>query len=139
MPEDAMIDLRISFLAAFSVLVLTAPAHAGPKRLTAAEITAVLSGNTLDGDRDGTAYRRYFESSGQLIYATPGGKPVNGTWHVSNLDQLCETLPPSSKEDCYDVFGIGITIFLVTPSSGLRHRAIVLAGNALDFSIVGPY
>jgi hypothetical protein len=134
-----MISFRVSLLGAVLGLALTVQAHAGPKKLIAAEITEELSGNTLDGDWDGVAYRQYFGSSGQTTYATQGEKSVNGSWRVTDSDQLCETLPPTTNEICYDVLRTGITIFLVTPNTGLRHRAILIAGNALDFSIKSPY
>ena len=69
----------------------------------------------------------------RLHYATLGGRPVNGAWHVNDTDQLCETVPPSTHERCYVMLRAGITIFWVTPNSGLRHRAIVVTGKALDF------
>jgi hypothetical protein len=138
MLRDKMFDLRASLLVAVPVLALLEQAHAAPTKLVAAEITAALAGNTLDGDFEGIAYRQYFDWSGHVIYATPGGMLVNGTWHVSDSDQLCETLPPSTNESCYDIFRTGITIFWVMPESGLRRQAIIMTGKALDFSTVSP-
>jgi hypothetical protein len=117
------------------IATMMSRADAGPKQLIATEIIAVLTGNTLVGDWDGIACRQYFGPDGQIIYATLGGRPVNGAWHVNDADQLCERVPPNTNERCYVMLRAGITIFWVTPNSGLRHRAIVVTGKVLDFAI----
>ena len=138
MDEYRMLILRVSVIAAFSMISLAGHARADTKKLTAPEISAALTGNTLDGDWEGIAYRKYFDSSGQVIYATPGGTPVYGTWHVSGSDQLCETVPPRTNESCYEVLRAGTTIFWVMPETGLRRQAIIMTGKVLDFSAASP-
>ena len=125
----------VGFITIMIIATMMSRADAGPKQLIAAEIIAVLTGNTLVGNWDGIAYRQYFGPDGQIIYATLGGRPVNGAWHVNDTDQLCERVPPNTSERCYVMLRAGITIFWVTPNSGLRHRAIVVTGKALDFAI----
>jgi hypothetical protein len=138
MGEDRMFIVRVGLVAAVSMLSLTEQAYAAPKKLTTAEISAALTGNTLDGDWEGIAYRKYFDSSGQVIYVTPGGTPVYGVWHASDSDQLCETMPPSINESCYEILRAGTTIFWVMPETGLRRQAIIMTGKVLDFSVVSP-
>lgn len=76
---------RRSFTAALAVLTF-APAlsaSAAPTRLTAPEIEALLSGNTIVGTWSGSTYRQYYATDGSTIYVPEGGKPDEGRWRVN--------------------------------------------------------
>lgn len=76
---------RRSFFVAVvaTVLVPALPAFAAPTRLTASEIEALLSGNTIIGAWSGTAYRQYYATDGSTLYVPEGGKPDEGQWRVN--------------------------------------------------------
>jgi len=55
----------------------------GATPLTAAEITALLSGNTAVGAWSGTPYRQIFTASGQTTYAAENAPLDYGRWRVN--------------------------------------------------------
>lgn len=76
---------RRSFLVATAAALLAPPgtAHAQETRLTAPEITALLTGNTITGDWSGARYKSYFAPDGVTIYLPEGGSPQQGKWRVN--------------------------------------------------------
>lgn len=64
-------------------LVSAHPVHAGPVRMTAAEIEALLAGNTIVGTWSGTAYRQFYATDGSTLYLPEGGRPDEGLWRVN--------------------------------------------------------
>ncbi len=79
---------RRSYLVAAAAALLLAPgiAHAQEIRLTAPEITALLTGNTIVGDWDGAPYKSYFAPDGMTIYLPEGGSPEQGKWRVNQAN-----------------------------------------------------
>lgn len=73
----------------FSVFLMAAslapalPTFAAPTRLTASEIEALLSGNTIVGAWSGNAYRQYYATDGSTLYVPEGGDPDEGRWRVN--------------------------------------------------------
>ncbi|MBE0454565.1 hypothetical protein [Roseovarius autotrophicus] len=76
---------RRSFFGLLAALLLLAslPAGAANVRLSASEIEALLSGNTIVGTWSGTAYRQYFATDGTTVYVPDGGKPDEGRWRTN--------------------------------------------------------
>lgn len=72
-----------SIAVAAALLAPALPAFAAPTRLTAAEIEALLSGNTIVGEWAGAAYRQYYAADGSTLYVPEGGKPDEGRWRVN--------------------------------------------------------
>jgi hypothetical protein len=72
----------IRLLAICVFLVLGNFANAQSVKLTAAEITALLSGNTAIGKWDGIGYRQVFGNDGVTIYAQGAARPAQGKWRV---------------------------------------------------------
>lgn len=73
--------MRRLFLAA-CVAVAALPAAAQSVKLTAAEITDLLAGNTAVGTWQGAKYRQYFDADGSTIYAQDGSRSALGQWRV---------------------------------------------------------
>jgi len=65
-------------------LLLTAlGAQAANVRLSAGEIEALLTGNTIIGTWSGAAYRQYFAADGTTVYQPESGKQDEGRWRVN--------------------------------------------------------
>ncbi|MDU8942279.1 hypothetical protein [Ovoidimarina sediminis] len=71
--------IALSLLAA----ALAAPAWAETRRLTAAEIEALLSGRKITGAWNGKAYSQTFAATGHTVYIPKGGRPDAGRWRVN--------------------------------------------------------
>lgn len=63
-------------------LILSAGAATAEVTLTAAEITALLSGRTAIGEWNGRPYRQYFDSDGATIYAERDARSALGYWRT---------------------------------------------------------
>ena len=72
----------IGFLIA-APLVSAAPAGAEPGALSAAEIEALLSGNTIIGTWSGTPYRQYYAPDGSTLYVPEDGRADEGRWRTN--------------------------------------------------------
>jgi len=59
------------------------PASAESRRLSAAEIEALLAGNTIVGQWSGTGYRQFFAADGQTVYVPATGAAEEGQWRVN--------------------------------------------------------
>jgi hypothetical protein len=66
-------------LLAFATPVLAQP---NAVQLDAAEVTALLTGNTAVGVWDGTPYRQYFGEDGVTLFAQPEARTTRGQWRV---------------------------------------------------------
>ena len=119
-----------------SVLLWTAlpsaPAPAEERKLSAAEIQQKLIGNTVEGMWDGSAYKQFFDASGNTIYVEDGRMPAFGRWKADpEKDAFC-SFWENSGEACYEVREIDRdTIIWVSPSSGKEFPAKVLQGDQL--------
>ena len=114
---------------------LTLPAtltEAEERRLSAAEIEAALSGNTVDGNWKGTPFRQYFGTDGATLYIAEGAEPSPGKWKAdAQTDQYCSWWEGSGW-DCYDIHSDGPeSIIWVVPSDGYRSPSRVLKGRKL--------
>ncbi|MCQ0091124.1 hypothetical protein [Roseovarius sp. M141] len=72
--------------AALCVLALSslgASAFAQETRMSADEIARLLSGNTVEGQWDGTAYKSYFAPDGTTIFVPANADPLTGKWRVN--------------------------------------------------------
>ena len=72
---------RRTFLA-LAASVIATPALSEPRRLTAAEIDALLSGQKITGTWNGTPYTQSFSENGQTIYVS-NSRPEVGRWRVN--------------------------------------------------------
>jgi len=61
------------------------------QRLSAAQISELLTGNTAIGSWDGTKYRQYFSDSGTTIYAQEGTRSSTGKWRVNKTENVYES------------------------------------------------
>lgn len=74
--------LRRHLLLAALAAALPLPATADERDLTAAEIDALLSGNTAVGEWGGTPYRQHFAADGRTVYIAEGRPPSPGRWRT---------------------------------------------------------
>ncbi|MGR3462427.1 MAG: hypothetical protein ACU0AX_08770 [Roseovarius sp.] len=61
----------------------TAMAQTVQEKLTAPEIEALLSGNTIVGTWSGTPYRQYYGPDGTTLYVPEDGRPDEGRWRTN--------------------------------------------------------
>jgi len=118
--------------AAIVTLGLTSIANAQERKLNAAEIEKALSGNTVDGDWKGTAFKQYFAPDGGTTYVAKGSPPSIGKWKVdAEKDQYCSWWQGTGW-DCYNILSGGQDIIIwEVPSDGYRANTVVLSGRQL--------
>ena len=64
-------------------LVVAGPASGETVELSAAEIEALLSGNTIAGTWSGTPYRQYYAEDGTTLYVPEDGRADDGRWRTN--------------------------------------------------------
>ena len=74
---------RRTFLMLVTTVALSLPAQAQETRLSAAEIDALLSGNTIEGTWSGSTYKAYYGTNGIVVYVPEGGRPDEGKWRTN--------------------------------------------------------
>ncbi|MEL7280672.1 MAG: hypothetical protein AAFY35_02700 [Pseudomonadota bacterium] len=52
-------------------------------QMTAPQIEALLSGNTIRGTWNGDPYTQFFDANGLTVYFPEGGRPDQGKWRVN--------------------------------------------------------
>jgi hypothetical protein len=101
---QSSVCLTFALFLVLTLLPTTPAAGDDARKLTAAEITALLSGRTAQGEHRGTATRQYFDPTGWTDYLAEGSPPDRGKWRVdAGRDQYCSqwgafgTAPPSPR------------------------------------------
>lgn len=61
---------------------MTTSVAAQSVKLTAQEITVLLTGNTAIGVWQGAKYRQFFSADGSTIYAQEGSRSTLGEWRI---------------------------------------------------------
>ncbi len=77
--------LLLAALAAAMALPAVAERKGKPisLQLTAPQIEALLSGNTIKGTWSGAAYSQYYSGTGKTVYMPEGGRPDEGRWRAN--------------------------------------------------------
>lgn len=105
--------------------------ESGAVLVSADEIEAALSGNTVVGNWVGEDYRQFFDPSGETIYLPDGGNISNGQWRVNVQSGQYESLWPSDPAwDTYDVLRDGDQWYW-TGGGVVMSPFTVLEGNQL--------
>lgn len=90
----------IRVLAACALLLIANIATAQSVKLTAEQITNLLSGNTAVGKWDGVGYRQYFDGDGITIYVQDGAQSTRGEWRVDASRDEYQSI--WSKDDAWE-------------------------------------
>lgn len=118
------------------VTLVAAPAapHAEEQKLSAAEISEVLGGNTLEGKWRGNFYRQYFNTRGTTSYIEAGwSRSMRGKWRVDETKNLyCEEFSGVGIR-CFDVYRDAETIIMIVPKTGQETRAKLLPGKQMNW------
>ncbi len=81
-------------LAGMFTVAMALPAYAQSVKLTATEITDLLTGNTAIGLWDGIAYRQYFGDDGVTLFAQDGAWTARGVWRTdTEVDEFQSIWP----------------------------------------------
>ena len=105
-----------------------------PMRLSAAEISATLAGNTAQGvAADGRPYAAYF-SPGGVERFRQGEFADYGSWRVLPDGRFCSTLARLSHagQECYVMYRAGNTLTFDRPDGVAVGSVTVVAGNPLN-------
>ncbi|WP_273508818.1 hypothetical protein [Planktotalea frisia] len=90
----------IRVLAACALLFLASSAHAQSVKLTAAQISDLLTGNTAVGKWDGARYRQFFGANGVTIYAQEGARSARGEWRIDQTRDEYQSIWP--RDDAWE-------------------------------------
>jgi hypothetical protein len=90
----------IRVLAACALLFLASSAHAQSVKLTAAQISDLLTGNTAVGKWDGARYRQFFGADGVTIYAQEGARSARGEWRIDQTRDEYQSIWP--RDDAWE-------------------------------------
>jgi len=104
------------------------------RKLTAPEITALLSGRTALGEHRGTATRQYFDPAGWTDYLAEGSPPDRGKWRVdAGRDQYCSQWGAFGGWSCYDVTTDGLRYYWSLPGEDDRSPFTTVDGHKMTF------
>ncbi|MEM7746105.1 MAG: hypothetical protein AAF409_20615 [Pseudomonadota bacterium] len=90
-----------------ALVLCVSAALADPVKLTASEVTGLLSGNTAVGQWDGTPYRQIFETSGRTVYAEKNAPHSQGRWRTNAGTGSYESWWQNSGWSAYEVWRDG--------------------------------
>ena len=90
----------IRVLAASALLFLASSAHAQSVKLTAAQISDLLTGDTAVGKWDGARYRQFFGANGVTIYAQEGARSARGEWRIDQTRDEYQSIWP--RDDAWE-------------------------------------
>ena len=99
--EREMVFRSISAL--FYMFAFVAAAQAEPVSVPAAEIRALLNGNTVHGTWSGEEYKQYFDPSGSTIYAPRKSQSTAGKWRVNDKTDQYESWWERSGWSAYGI------------------------------------
>jgi len=104
------------------------------RKLSATEITALLSGRTALGEHRGKATRQYFDPTGWTDYLAEGGRPDRGKWRVDTArDQYCSQWGALGGWSCYDVTTDGQRYYWSRPGDDDRSPFTMVDGHKMTF------
>lgn len=78
-------------LCALALGSLGVPALAQETTMSADEIARLLTGNTAEGQWEGTAYKSYFAPDGTTIFVPANADALTGKWRVNEQSQELES------------------------------------------------
>ncbi len=107
------------------------PAQAGEERLSAAEIEALLSGNTISGVFNGTPYTQTFAPDGRTVYTPEGGQGDEGKWRVDAEEDQYESWWASTGWTAYEMARDGGTLIFIA-SDGSRSTAELVESDVTE-------
>lgn len=88
----------IRVLAACALLLLANMASAQSVKLTAEQITDLLTGNTAIGKWEGQRYRQFFGADGVTIYAQEGARSARGEWRIDPSNDEYQSIWPNDED-----------------------------------------
>ncbi|WP_282607751.1 hypothetical protein [Pelagibius sp. Alg239-R121] len=101
------------------------------RRLEAAEITALLTGQTALGENRGRDTRQYFDASGRTDYVERGGQVDPGKWRVDDAKNQYCSLWARGGWACYDITTDGTRYYWV--GEGYHSPFSMVEGRKLKF------
>ncbi len=97
------------------ILTFAAPVHAEPVPVNAAEISSLLTGNTIRGTWSGDEYKQYFNADGSTIYAPRRSQSTAGKWRVNEKTNQYESWWERSGWSAYGIARNGGELFWIAP------------------------
>lgn len=88
----------IRILTTCALVFIANIASAQSVKLTATQITDLLTGNTAVGKWDGTPYRQFFGADGVTIYAQDGARSARGEWRIDTQRNEYQSIWPKDED-----------------------------------------
>ena len=85
------------FIVALAFL-LASPVMAQSVKLSADQISELLTGNTAIGKWEGNRYRQYFGADGVTIYAQEGSRSARGEWRIDKEFDEYQSIWPNDSD-----------------------------------------
>lgn len=104
---------------------------AAEQSMTAAEIEAVLLGNTIDGTWAGSKYKQYYGKDGFTMYVADGSKPSPGKWRVNSDTDDYESWWESTGWTPYKMTRDGETYYWIGQTE--KHQFAILEGKQVKW------
>ena len=123
---------RRTFIATALVFALAGSnASAGSDSdLSAAEIEALLGGNTISGNWNGSDYKQYYGPDGFTIYIPASGSNDEGKWRVNTGENTYESWWSATGWTTYKVEARGRRLRLDRQTRATAYPFVVLQGQA---------
>ena len=122
---------RLAWLFALPLMLPAPLAGAEEKRMSASEIAATITGNSIEGLYDGDRYRQYFGADGETIFQLEDGRTFSGDWHVDEeQDKYCSYQWYRGTK-CYTLFIKGEEIVWLEDDSDDRLPSTLIEGKLL--------
>lgn len=136
------------------------PASAAKMKLSGSEIVRLLSGNSVQGEWNGSTFQGYFAPNGTAYFQNEGGDMQVGHWSAHEKE-YCVTwneqanpaaqtqgldagfdmtnASESGNADCFSVYQNFNKVIWVEPESGVSHTSVLVEGQVPNwqFDITG--
>ncbi len=126
------------------------PASAAKMKLSGSEIVRLLSGNSVQGEWNGSTFQGYFAPDGTAYFQREGGEMQVGEWSAHEKEycvswndraQTSAQTPglaagfdmtnasESGGSDCFSVYQNFNKVIWVEPESGVSHTSVLVEGQ----------
>jgi hypothetical protein len=130
-------------------ILATGPASAARMKLSGSEIVRLLSGNSVKGEWNGSAFQGYFAADGTAYFQREGAEMQVGQWSAHEK-QYCVTWNDRARttaqtqglaggfdmtnsreagdQDCFSVYQNFNKVIWVEPESGVNYTSVLVKG-----------
>lgn len=128
-------------------------------KLIGSEIKTLLSGNSVEGDWNGSVFHAYFDPNGTAFFQREGEPLQVGQWvaheklycvtwdaatapatTVQGLDEGFDmtNVRAGSEENCFDVYRSFNKVIWVEPETGTSYKSVLVKGQSPNWQFAIP-